>query len=533
VSVDAGERASAHVRVLGIEPGDVLADKYEVERVLGSGGMGVVVAARHIHLDERVAIKFLRPEALSNYEAVARFNQEARVAVKIKSEHVARVIDVGQLANGAPYLVMEYLEGIDLSQWLRDYGPLEVSQAVEFIIHACEALAEAHAAGIVHRDLKPANLFAVRDADGLLSVKVLDFGISKLSAMGSMSAPSMTNTHAILGSPQYMSPEQLQSSKTVDSRTDIWSLGIILYELLAGYAPFNAETMPELVLAIVRDPLFTVNQARPGLPVGVDRAVSRALEKDRAVRYQTVADLAVALQEFAPPAAHPIVERCVRIVETSGTRVGRTSMLSIPPLSVPPVPYDPSNDLTERNAMAGTISNWGQTDTAQRAQRRRRRTRRAMILAALGGSMLTGLGAFGWQYRERRIEAEELEARSAAQASALAQAQHVRPPASVVPPAASDGGAGTNPDLGPDAALPTVELDDIDAGSNLLVVPIHPPVTSASASAGGKKVAPPPTVKHHQGGGTAGKEATPPAASCTPPYVIDADGHKQYKPECI
>src|SRR6185295_3411573 len=163
-----------------VHEGQILAGKFRIERVLGQGGMGIVVAATHLQLDERVALKFLLPEALSNPEAVERFTREARAAVKIKSEHVARVSDVGMLETGAPYMVMEYLEGEDLGHWVSQRGALPTTQAVEFVLQAAEAIAEAHALGIVHRDIKPANLFCVRRADGLLSVKVLDFGISKL-----------------------------------------------------------------------------------------------------------------------------------------------------------------------------------------------------------------------------------------------------------------------------------------------------------------------------------------------------------------
>src|SRR6478735_12111108 len=162
----------------GAREGDVLAGKYRVDKVLGVGGMGVVVAAHHIHLDDRVAIKFLLPETLGNSDAVMRFAREARAAVKIKSEHVARVTDVGTMENGAPYMVMEYLEGADLSSWIRERRQLPFEQAIDFILQACEALAEAHALGIVHRDLKPANLFIARRADGTALVKVIDFGIS-------------------------------------------------------------------------------------------------------------------------------------------------------------------------------------------------------------------------------------------------------------------------------------------------------------------------------------------------------------------
>ncbi|HTB76104.1 MAG TPA: serine/threonine-protein kinase [Polyangiaceae bacterium] len=214
----------------GVRQGDILARKYRVERVLGAGGMGVVVAACHLQLHQKVAIKFLLPEALSNAEAVERFAREARAAVKITSEHVARVIDVGTLDTGAPYMVMEFLEGHDLAQWVRLRGSLLLEQAVDFVLQACEALAEAHALGIVHRDLKPANLFIVRGADALHAVKVLDFGISKAAGL----EVALTRTAAVMGSPLYMSPEQMAASRNVDARTNIWAMGIVLYELLTS-----------------------------------------------------------------------------------------------------------------------------------------------------------------------------------------------------------------------------------------------------------------------------------------------------------
>src|SRR5580704_996551 len=213
---------------VGVRVGEVLAGKYRVEGILGAGGMGVVVAAHHLQLDERVALKFLLPEALANAEAVARFDREARAAVKIKSEHVARVIDVGKLENGSPYMGMEYLDGSDLSAWLQKRGSPPIPQVVDFVLQACEAIAEAHSLGIVHRDLKPANLFCIRRPDGGLCIKVLDFGISKMSMLGDL---HMTGTTAVFGSPAYMSPEQMHASKDVDGRTDVWSLGVILYEL--------------------------------------------------------------------------------------------------------------------------------------------------------------------------------------------------------------------------------------------------------------------------------------------------------------
>jgi serine/threonine-protein kinase len=258
-----------------IAEGRVLAGKYRVERVLGQGGMGVVVAAHHIQLDERVAIKFLLPDAVANAEVVGRFVREARAAVRIKSEHVARVSDVGTLEGGEPYMVMEYLEGSDLAAWLLQRGALPVEQAVEFLLQASEAIAEAHALGIVHRDLKPANLFVVRRADGLWSVKVLDFGISKVTALDA-SGPdaNFTRTSAVMGSPLYMPPEQMAASRNVDARADIWALGVILYELLSGHAPFAGETLPEVCMKIAIEPPPAIRSLQY-VPIARDRQPAR------------------------------------------------------------------------------------------------------------------------------------------------------------------------------------------------------------------------------------------------------------------
>jgi serine/threonine-protein kinase len=242
--------------VTGVNVGDVLAGKYRVDKIIGMGGMGVVVGAHHLELDERVALKFLLPEALANDEAVARFAREARAAVKIKNEHVARVSDVGRLPNGAPYMVMEYLEGVDLATLIKQRGQLSVAEVVDYVLQACEALAEAHCIGIIHRDLKPSNLFIIRRSDGSICVKLLDFGISKVVGLvGSGGDMGMTRTAAVMGSPLYMSPEQMESSRNVDARTDIWAAGVILYELLSGRPPFEGDTLPEICVKIATHPL--------------------------------------------------------------------------------------------------------------------------------------------------------------------------------------------------------------------------------------------------------------------------------------
>jgi serine/threonine-protein kinase len=340
---------------LPVQPGEVLLGKYRVDRVLGAGGIGIIVAAHHLQLDERVAIKFLLPEALQSPDVVARFAQEARAAVKIKSEHVVRVIDVGTLPTGSPYMVMEYLEGADLSAVLSKRGPMPVEEVVGLVLQACEALAEAHAIGIVHRDLKPANLFAIARADGSASVKVLDFGISKVTTPGS--DMGMTKTSAIVGSPLYMSPEQMRSAKTVDARTDIWSLGAILFELLTGQPPFTGESLPELCVNIMNSPPASIQAMRPDLPPRLEAVILRCLEKDRQNRYGNVGELAVALAEFAPRQAKSSVERVTKVIQAAG--ISSTSF-QLPEGSVPP----PASRGVKTHASWGSTTPGGSTSRA-------------------------------------------------------------------------------------------------------------------------------------------------------------------------
>jgi eukaryotic-like serine/threonine-protein kinase len=294
-----------------VAEGELIAGKYRVERVLGKGGMGVVIAAMHEKLRQRVAIKFLLAEA--DREHMKRFEREAWASAKLKSEHVARVLDVDKLPNGAPYMVMEYLDGSDLSRVLRKRGALPVEDAVDYLLQACEAIAEAHVAGIVHRDLKPANLFLTTAVDGSASVKVLDFGISK-DTTGEVGEEEMalTRTTAVLGSPYYMAPEQMRSSRSVDARADLWSIGVILYQLVTKVVPFKAPTFVELALMVVTEEPKKPTVHKPDLPPALEAAILRCIRKDPAERFANVAELAAAIAPFGRAGAMLSAERIAR-----------------------------------------------------------------------------------------------------------------------------------------------------------------------------------------------------------------------------
>ncbi len=481
----------------GVHEGDVLAGKYRVERVLGVGGMGVVVAAHHIQLDEKVALKFLLPEALSNPEAVSRFAREARAAVKIKSEHVARVSDVGTLPNGAPYMVMEYLDGGDLAAWIHERGPLSIEQAVEFVLQSCEAVAEAHALGIVHRDLKPANLFCIRRADGRLSIKVLDFGISKMSQFGGSGPSAVTHATALMGSPLYMSPEQMKSAKDVNSQTDIWAIGVILYELLTGKPPFLAESLPELFYQVALQAAPSIRDFRPEIPVSLEAVILRCLEKGREQRYSNVAELALALLPFAPGRGKGSVERISGIIQAAG--------LSTSALALPPSPQ-----------RQGTVASAGTSPPVSRTAHRAAGVpglapRRRGVFVGLGLVGLLVLGGVGAIYLRAGVGAHPV-----ASASASASASAIEPvvvPAAPPPPPSETAA--------PPAPVPTH------------VASVPPAVEAAPAPSTASK-RPPSRTPSKIPATPAAPAAHPSAdsANCDPPFTLDDQGHRHYKPEC-
>jgi eukaryotic-like serine/threonine-protein kinase len=318
--------------------GSLINGKYLVEKIIGEGGVGVVIAAQNVELGERVALKFLKAEMLERSDVVGRFMHEAKAACSIRSEHSATVFDVGRTSDGVPFLVMELLEGKDLSTIIGDGELLDARSAAEYGMQVCDALAGAHAKGIVHRDIKPENLF-LETRSGLRSLKVLDFGISKTALTGTVLSTMLplVQTQSMMGTPLYMSPEQVRAPERVDPRTDIWSLGVVLFEALTGRLPIQAESITELCAAILESPLDSISQYRHDLPEGFIEVVEKCLEKDVAKRYQNVAELAFALMPFAPKRARICAERAAQVLVAAGM-VDEESVRfpsAMPPASTP------------------------------------------------------------------------------------------------------------------------------------------------------------------------------------------------------
>ncbi len=278
--------------------GSIIGGKYRVDRVVGEGGMGVVCVGTHLALGQRVAIKVLAAHVLGNEMAVARFEREARMSASLAHEHVVRVFDFGRTESGAPFLVMEFLEGEDLAARIERDGPLPVAEALELLAEACEGLAEAHARGLVHRDLKPSNLFLARRATGATVLKVIDFGIAKDA--GALGSHAMTRSNDVMGSPQYMSPEQVRDAKNLDARTDVWSLGASFYEALAGVPVFEAESLTDLLVKIATAPVPSLRARRAEVPADVEAVLLRCLAREPEGRFASMGELLEAVRALTP-----------------------------------------------------------------------------------------------------------------------------------------------------------------------------------------------------------------------------------------
>jgi eukaryotic-like serine/threonine-protein kinase len=400
---------------------EILSGKYVIERTIGVGGMGVVFAARHKRLGQLVAIKFLSAE-MQTPDLVDRFVREGQAAVRIKSEHIAPVLDVGVLDTGTPYLMMEYLHGADLSAYLLENGALAVEEAVDFVLQACAALAVAHSAGIVHRDLKPSNLFMTQRLDGSPLIKVLDFGISKVSVTSGEPDPKATLTRPgmMLGSPSYMSPEQLRNASTVDHRADIWAMGIVLHELVAGTPPYDADTFAALCAMIASDPPTPLRQAAPDAPEELEAIVRKCVEKAPSDRYQNVAELAAELAPLAPEESRVIASRVSKILgvtplrspaSAGRTKVSRTATPRptenlLPDKTVPLEPSDAARiSAPSPLASTGEVPSSGHPSTTPSdpgsalaiSHARPARTSNARVALTIAGALALGLVAFGWR----------------------------------------------------------------------------------------------------------------------------------------
>jgi hypothetical protein len=463
--------------------GSVLGGKYLVEGVLGQGGMGIVVAARHIELDQRVAIKCLLAHAQSVPEIVERFTREARAAAKIHGEHVARVIDVGRFEDGTPFMVMEHLKGRDLGDELANQGPLPVTDAVRYVLETCEALVQAHALRIVHRDLKPANLFLAEQPGRRSIVKVLDFGISKVI---DPSGGALTKTASVMGTPYYMSPEQLLSSKSVDERSDIWALGVILYELLVGRPPFMAETAPEVVAQVLQNAPVPIMTIRADVPAGVAEIITRCMQSKVADRFTNVAELAHALVPFAAPEDRGSALAIARVlgVEATASLPGPSLVAHAPTVSV-------ARASSPGMAPAGTAHNLtlsaaGTIPTARKPV--------GAILA--GGGVLAALavaGVLALRHPPATTAAPTIESAPSTPVAAAAAVPAPAPPAPVGLAPVDAPGVQALPAQAPlGVAAPAVSPLSHGAGKHGPAAPAAPSHSAASGSAA--LAAPPPAA---------------------------------------
>ncbi len=345
-----------------LAPGTILFGKYRIDGLIGTGGMGNVVRASHLYLHQPVAIKILLPQMAESESTKQRFLREAQATVRLKSEHIARVMDVGMMPDGTPFMVMEYLDGNDLNQILRHHGPQPPAIVVDLMLQACEGIAEAHALGIIHRDIKPSNFFITQRPDGSMLLKILDFGISKTP----VGYEDLTGTQTVIGTPSYMAPEQMKSGRSADPRSDIWSIGVVIYQLLTGRPPFYGESYADLVLKVGLEAPAPIPIP---LPTGLSEVLLRCLEKDPNFRYQTVGELARMLAPYAtdPISAAQLANRAGRILQQRGGQTGMqgspltaggglSTPIPLSPAQLTPHSWAPSSQATSLSHGAGQVT---------------------------------------------------------------------------------------------------------------------------------------------------------------------------------
>jgi len=453
------ESRPEHVRV-----GDLLVGKYRVERVHRRGALGLTLEALHTQLGQRVAVRLLVADPKAYPEAAARFLRGARLAVQFQNEHTARIIDVGCLESGAPYIVAELLSGSDLQRVLRVRDSLPVLEAVDFLLQACEGLADAHAHNIVHRNLKPTNLFLTR-REGVRRVAVLDFGVSEdpLSDI----AINLGSTHGAAKALSYLAPEQIREPSTVDARADIWALGAVLHEMLTGSRLHEAQATPALLAMIAADAPVPLSHLRPDLPLELEAVVLRAVAKDREARYSNLAEFAETLRPFASEEGQ---ESIARIAKALGRRAAR----SLPP----PLPGAPGPNAIVHVARPATAKT-----PAMPASPNSGRRWAELVLTGAGLAAAGALGVFFAIHTMEGALAAAIAPRGVVADLSPALPASVAPVVLVAPPPAGVIGAAPQAAVAPQvAAVPVVAP----------VSAVPAPVSPAVAPRAVRSVAPAP-----------------------------------------
>jgi len=496
--------------------GDVVGGKYRVERVIGRGGMGTVLAVRHLGLDEPRALKLMLPRGMELPQARERFFREARAAAKLRSDNAVAIHDVGILPDGFPYIEMELLEGADLAQLLKRSGPIPVAQAVEWIAQACDPVGEAHALGIVHRDIKPGNLFLARTPSGRAIVKVLDFGIAKTANVET--DPSLTGTNASFGSPMYMSPEQMRGARFADPRSDLWALGVVLFELLTGRRPFVSESITALALIVTSDPAPHPMSLRPEVPPVVDAVVMRCLEKSPDRRFASAAELGAALRRALLELGAAPTARTSLASSDGGLHAPplRPPTFSGSPAAPPSTPWQPTPLASARSSLGDATGDpsrpsMGASPTSPSSPTvgtlsttvgRRPGPKPAMIIGLLCGAVLMGLlvALVAW----RGAGATKAQALSASGGTAtLAPAPLLD--ASAAKPAHPESAhvASAEPEPQPSADVPSLALSASPASPTASAKasgPTPPPKLTSSAASGSRPSKQPAQPKTGFGG---------------------------------
>ena len=485
---------------MDLSPGTILLGKYRIDALIGTGGMGNVVRASHLYLHQSVAIKILLPQMSESASTVQRFLREAQATVKLKSEHSARVIDVGTTPDGEPFMVMEFLDGNDLHQILRHHGAQPPSIVVDLMLQACEGIAEAHALGIIHRDIKPSNFFVTRRPDGSMLLKILDFGISKTP----VGYDELTHTQTILGTPAYMAPEQMKSGRAADPRSDVWSIGVVMYQLITGRTPFAGESYAELVLKVGLEPPEPI--AIP-LPPGLPEVILRCLEKDPNLRHQNVGELARLIAPFAtdPIAAAHAAGRVARTLQQRSMPVGMLdASLGGGGLSTP-IPLSPAQ-LTPRSwplSQATSLSQGaGQVSVGPRGGRG------WLIGGILGLCVLAGVGG----YAVSQLSKGELQPAADVPATKVSAPADPLPAATAAPAPATTVAPAPATTVAPAPAATIAPAPAATIAPTTTTPPGHPAAASEPAV-----VAPAPTAKPAPTPATAAKPVPGPAVATPAP----------------